>query len=259
MWDPAQYARFGDERSRPFFDLTAQIRASHPGLVVDLGCGSGQLTATLAQRWPEAEVEGIDSSPQMIEAARPLGGDRLSFGLGDVQDWQPERPVDVLVSNAVLQWVPGHEELLPRWAAALSPGGWLAIQVPANFDEPSHAIMRELVQSPRWQPLLAGVSLTRQSADPARYLDLLSRAGCRVDAWSTTYLHLLPGEDPVLEWYKGTGLRPVLGALGPAEAAQFQAEYGQRLREAYPRQPYGTVLPFRRVFVVAQSAGPRGS
>jgi trans-aconitate 2-methyltransferase len=255
MWDPAQYARFGDERSRPFFDLTAQIRAEDPDFVVDLGCGPGQLTAALAQRWPKAAVQGFDSSPQMIEAAELQAGDRLSFGLADVRDWQPGRPVDVLVSNAVLQWVPGHEELLPRWASWLSPGGWLAIQVPANFDEPSHAIMRELVKSPRWQPLLAGVSLTRQSGDPARYLDVLSRAGCHVDAWSTTYLHVLPGQDPVLEWYKGTGLRPVLGALAPDQAAEFQAEYGQRLREAYPRQPYGTVLPFRRVFVVAQRAG----
>lgn len=255
MWDPGQYLRFGDERSRPFFELIAQIRAEQPGLVVDLGCGPGQLTAELARRWPEAEVRGLDSSAEMIAAASQTdGGPRLSFGLGDVRDWRPEGPVDVIVSNAVLQWVPEHEALLPGWVQALRPGGWLAFQVPANFGAPSHVLMREVAGSPRWRSLLADVRLNRQSADPAAYVDLLGRSGCVVNAWETTYLHVLPGEDPVLEWYKGSGLRPVLSALDPDQAADFLAEYGARLREAYPRQPYGTVLPFRRVFVVAQRA-----
>lgn len=256
MWDPAQYLRFGDERSRPFFELTGQVRAERPGQVVDLGCGPGQLTAELARRWPGAEVRGLDSSAEMIAAAGQLddGAGRLRFSLGDLRDWQPDGLVDVIVSNAVLQWVPGHEDLLLRWAAALSPGGWLAFQVPANFGEPSHAIMRELAGSDRWRPLLAGVALNRQSADPAAYVDLLGRDGCTVNAWETTYLHVLPGEDPVLEWYKGSGLRPVLAALEPDQAGAFLAEYGARLREAYPRRSYGTVLPFRRVFVVARRA-----
>jgi trans-aconitate 2-methyltransferase len=257
MWDPGQYLRFGDERSRPFFELTAQIEAGQPGLVVDLGCGPGQLTAELARRWPGAEVRGLDSSAEMIAAASRLdaAGSGLSFGLADLRDWRPERPVDVIVSNAVLQWVPGHEALLPGWVQALSPGGWLAFQVPANFGAPSHVIMRELAGSGRWRPLLADVALNRQSADPAAYVDLLSGAGCVVNAWETTYLHVLPGSDPVLEWYKGSGLRPVLAALAPDQAAAFLAEYGARLHEAYPRRPYGTVLPFRRVFVVAQRTG----
>jgi trans-aconitate 2-methyltransferase len=254
MWDPGQYLRFGDERSRPFFELTAQIGAERPGLVVDLGCGPGQLTVELARRWPEAEVRGLDSSAEMIDAAARLEGvgPRLSFGLGDLRDWRPERPVDVIVSNAVLQWVPDHEALLADWAGALRPGGWLAFQVPANFGAPSHALMREVAGSDRWRALLADVALNRQSADPAAYVDLLSRAGCAVNAWETTYLHVLPGEDPVLEWYKGSGLRPVLAALQPDQAGAFLAEYGARLREAYPHRPYGTVLPFRRVFVVAR-------
>lgn len=257
MWDPGQYLRFGDERSRPFFELTAQIGAEHPGLVVDLGCGPGQLTAELARRWPEAEVRGLDSSAEMIDAATRLeeAAPWLSFGLGDLRDWRPERPVDVIVSNAVLQWVPDHEALLTGWAQALVPGGWLAFQVPANFGAPSHALMREVAASDRWRSVLGDVALNRQSADPAAYVDLLSRAGCVVNAWETTYLHVLPGEDPVLEWYKGSGLRPVLAALDPDQAAAFLAEYGARLREAYPRRPYGTVLPFRRVFVVAHRAG----
>jgi trans-aconitate 2-methyltransferase len=254
MWDPGQYLRFSDERSRPFFELTARIQAQRPGLVVDLGCGPGNLTATLASRWPDAEVLGIDSSAEMIASARQLGEtpERLSFAPGDVRSWQPDRPADVIVSNAVLQWVPGHEELLPSLIAALAPGGWLAFQVPGNFDQPSHVILRELAASDRWRGMLSGASLNRQTADPARYADVLGLLGCVVDAWETTYLHVLPGEDPVLEWYKGSGLRPVLAALEPDAAEAFLAEYGERMRSAYPRRPYGTVLPFRRVFVVAQ-------
>ena len=182
MWDPGQYQHFGDERSRPFFDLLARVAADDPGHVADLGCGPGTLTATLASRWPDAEVRGIDSSPEMIEAARALRaaeGQRLSFALGDVRDWQPDGRVDVIVSNAVLQWVPDHLTVLARWAGFLQAGGWLAFQVPGNFDQPSHAAMREMARSDRWRALLAGVPLNRQAADPAEYLDMLARAGLR--------------------------------------------------------------------------------
>jgi trans-aconitate 2-methyltransferase len=258
VWDPAQYLHFADERSRPFFDLLGRVRAENPGLVVDLGCGPGQLTATLASRWPDAEVRGIDNSAEMIIAASqrlqaseggPAG--KLSFELADVSQWQPDRPVDVIVSNAVLQWIPDHLDLLPRWAAALSAGGWLAFQIPGNFDQPAHAILREMAGSDRWRPLLADVQLNRQAGDPVQYLDLLARAGCEVDAWETTYLHVLRGEDPVLSWYRGTGLRPALAALPDSRVPDFLADYGERVRDAYPAAPYGTVLPFRRVFVVA--------
>ncbi len=252
MWDPGQYQRFAGERGRPFFDLIARIGAEKPGYVADLGCGPGNLTAVLARRWPDAEVAGVDSSPQMIAAAAAEAGGRLSFVQADVRDWQPARPLDVLVSNAVLQWVPGHLDVLTRWAGLLASGGWLAFQVPGNYGQPSHAILRAMTESDRWRPLLAGTELNRQSATPEEYLDLLARAGCEVDAWETTYLHVLPGQDPVLEWYRGTGLRPVLNVLAPGEAADFLAEYGRRTREAYPAQPYGTVLPFRRVFAVAR-------
>ena len=254
MWDPGQYQRFAGERSRPFFDLVARIGAADPGYVVDLGCGPGNLTAALAQRWPGAQVAGVDSSPEMIAAAQAEAGlapGRLSFTIGDVRSWEPDRPADVVVSNAVLQWVPSHLDVVARWAGLLATGGWLAFQVPGNYDQPSHAILRELAASPRWRPLLAEAGLNRQSATPEEYLDLLARAGCEVDAWETTYLHVLHGEDPVLEWYRGTGLRPVLAVLDPGQAEEFLAEYGRLTREAYPAQPYGTVLPFRRVFAVA--------
>jgi trans-aconitate 2-methyltransferase len=270
MWDPQQYRRFGDERSRPFFELVSRIDAGNPRSVADLGCGPGNLTATLAERWPEAAVTGVDSSPAMIEAARgsyPAGGKgsavgeglaagRLSFVLADIGDWTPDAPLDVIVSNAALQWLPDQLKALARWAGLLAPGGWLAVQAPGNFDQPGHAVMRELAASARWRPLLDGVRLNRQATDPAEYLDLLAGIGCAVDAWETTYLHVLPGENPVLDWYRGTGLRPVLDALPPDLAGEFTAEYGARVREAYPARPYGTVLPFRRVFVVARRVNP---
>jgi trans-aconitate 2-methyltransferase len=254
MWDPQQYGQFGDERSRPFYDLLAQVGAENPAMAADLGCGPGTLTTALARRWPSARVLGIDNSSEMIAAARALpeaDGQQLSFALEDVRNWEPDGRVDVIVSNAVLQWVPDHLDVLARWAGFLPEGGWLAIGVPANFDQPSHAILREMAESRRWRPLLADVELNRQAAEPAEYLDRLATAGFRVDAWETTYLHVLPGQDPVVSWYKGTGLRPVLAALRPAEAEEFLAGFGARIATAYPAASYGTPFPFRRVFAVA--------
>jgi trans-aconitate 2-methyltransferase len=223
MWDAGQYLRFGGERARPFSDLIAAVAAAEPGYVADLGCGPGNLTAVLARRWPDATVVGVDNSPEMIAAARAsadAGDGRPAFELGDVWDWRPERPVDVLTCNAVLQWVPGHQELLLRWADLLAPDGWLAFQLPGNFGQPSHAIVKELAESPRWRALLAGVPLNRQAGDPADYVELLARPGYQVDAWETSYLHILPGENPVAEWTKGTTLRPVLAALDGEQAAE---------------------------------------
>jgi trans-aconitate 2-methyltransferase len=270
MWDATQYLRFGGERSRPFFDLLARVGAEMPSCVVDMGCGPGNLTVVLAERWPSAAVCGVDSSPQMIEAARKLisadarsagsgpvltnHAPGLSFVLDDVRHWEPQCLPDVIISNAVLQWVPGHRELLVRWADRLADGGWLAFQVPGNFDQPSAQILRELAASTRWRPLLRDVEMNRQSADPADYAQLLAGAGCEVDAWETTYVHILEGDDPVLEWYKGTGLLPVLALLDADQAASFLAEYGERVRAAYPPSPFGTFFPFRRVFAVAHRA-----
>jgi trans-aconitate 2-methyltransferase len=254
MWDPDQYGHFGGERSRPFFDLVGRVAAKDPAVVVDLGCGPGTLTAALARRWPGAEVRGVDSSPEMIRAAQAMpaeNGQRLSFALGDVRDWEPTAPVDVIVSNAVLQWVPGHLSVLARWAGFLNAGGWLAIQVPGNFDQPSHMALREMIGSGRWRPLLAGAELNRSVASPGEYLDLLAGKGFEVDAWETTYLHVLHGNDAVVDWYKGTGLRPVLAELNPDQAAEFLADYRDRMAAAYPAAPYGTPFPFRRVFAVA--------
>jgi trans-aconitate 2-methyltransferase len=253
MWDSTQYLRFGGERGRPFFDLLARVSVETPGYIADLGCGPGNLTVTLAERWPSAIVTGVDSSQEMIDAARRAhDAPGLSFMRDDIRYWKPQALPDLIVSNAALQWVPEHRELVTEWAGWLPAGGWLAFQVPGNFDQPSHAIMREMASSSRWRPLLRDVNLTRQSADPAEYAELLAEAGCEVDAWETTYLHILRGENPVVEWYKGTGLVPVLAVLDAGQTADFLAEYGARIGAAYPPRPFGTVFPFRRVFAVAR-------
>lgn len=256
MWDPEQYGRYGDERARAFFELIARIRADRPGFVVDLGCGPGDLTAYLARRWPQARIDGIDSSAAMIARARRHEiPSRLEFAVADLRAWRPARPPDVIVANAVLHWVPGHHEELPaRLVAALAPGGWLAFQVPGNFAAPSHTILRELCGHPRWRDRLGGTLRHDTVVEPAAYLTRLAELGCVPDVWETTYLHVLPGDDPVLEWVKGSALRPVLDALDRAGREDFLAEYGARLRAAYPRRPYGTVLPFRRIFAVARKA-----
>jgi trans-aconitate 2-methyltransferase len=251
-WNPTQYARYSAERSRPFFDLIAQIRSTSPGEVADIGCGSGKLTVALAERWPESTVRGVDSSPEMIERAPLLAG--VTFSVGAAQDFAATG-IDVLVSNAMLQWVPHHDQLLVGWARQLNDGGWLAFQVPDNFGAPSHRLMRDLAASAKWRDRLDGVLRGRDSvAEPDAYLELLSGEGMTVDVWQTEYLHVLQGEDPVLDWLGGTGLRPVLAALPDEEADDFSAEFARLLREAYPPRSFGTVLAFRRTFVVAHKS-----
>ncbi|GAA4104879.1 trans-aconitate 2-methyltransferase [Nonomuraea soli] len=250
IWDPSAYARYTDERSRPFFELTARIGAQGPATVVDAGCGSGELTAALKRRWPEADVRGFDSSQKMIDQAREHHGVR--FDVADAATWTPDGPVDVLVSNALLQWVPTHREVLTRWADALAPEGWLAFQVPGNFDAPSHVIIRELCQGPEWRDKVGDVPRARPVDEPEGYLDLLAGRFKLIDAWETAYVHLLQGEDAVLRWTSGTALRPVFDRLDQEERERFTAQLAVRLGEAYPRRPYGTAFPFRRIFVVGQ-------
>jgi trans-aconitate 2-methyltransferase len=251
-WDPDRYLTYADERGRPFVELLARIcPAAAPTEVVDLGCGAGNLTGLLAERWPDADVVGLDSSPEMIAAAQGLG-QSVTYAVADLRDWQSERPVDVLVSNATFQWIPGHLELLPSLVAAVAPGGWFAFQVPGNFDEPSHTIRAELAAEAPYAEHTATVA-TPSSHDPADYYEALTAAGCSADVWETTYTHVLRGADPVFTWVSGTGARPTLQALPDDLRVSFEAEFKRRLAAVYPVRTDGTVLlPFRRVFAVAR-------
>ncbi|KOV56068.1 trans-aconitate methyltransferase [Streptomyces sp. AS58] len=261
-WDPAQYLRHADHRARPFADLLARVPELPSGRprIADLGCGPGNVTALLAARWPTARITGHDNSPEMLDRARAghkgttPGGGRLDFAHTDARTWTPDEPHDLIVSNATLQWVPGHADRFGDWIGALNPGGTFAFQVPGNFDAPSHRLMRDLARSPHRRARLDGILRhTDAVLTPEAYLERLTGLGCVVDAWETTYIHLLTGEDPVLDWVKGTGLRPVLAALAddPDAAREFEDEYRAALREAYPPGRHGTAFPFRRIFAVA--------
>jgi trans-aconitate 2-methyltransferase len=247
-WDPAVYLHFGDHRSRPFHDLLARVGAARPRRVVDLGCGPGHLTGALTARWPDAELDALDSSAEMVAEARERG---IPARLLDVRDWDPGASDDVVITNAVLQWVPEHPRLLSRWVRRMPEGGWLAIQVPGNQSSPSHVTIRELLEQPAWR---GRVHVRDELASlPAEgYAELLGAAGAEVDAWETTYLHRLSGPDPVLDWLTGTTLRPVRAELDDTEWARFRDELTPRLRAAYPPRPDGsTWFPFRRIFAVA--------
>ena len=254
MWDPAVYSRYGAERSRPFADLVARIGAQRPRAVADLGCGAGELTATLADRWPGARVTGVDSSPEMIARAAGLGT-AVEFRAGDLRDWRPEPDTDVLVTNAALQWVPEHRELLDRWVRELPAGAWIAMQVPGNFDAPSHRALRAIGRRAPYAAALGDILREAPVDDAAGYAGRLTALGAVVDAWETTYVHLLPAdrEHPVLRWMEGTALRPVRARLDEAAWAGFLTELGERLAAAYPVHNGVVTFEFRRVFVVART------
>jgi trans-aconitate 2-methyltransferase len=255
MWNPDVYLAFADHRGRPFFDLLSRVGADAPRRVVDLGCGPGNLTVTLAQRWPEAVIEAVDSSQEMVDAARERG---VEASVGELEAWTPKPDTDVVLSNAALQWVPTHRELLVRWAGELPAGAWIAMQVPGNFDAPSHVAVRELASSPRWLDSLRDIPFRvgKVVDSPAEYAALLTDAGCVADTWETTYVHQLTGEHPVLDWITGTALTPVKAALSEEDWQQFRSELIPMLDARYPVRPDGvTFFPFRRVFVVARVGG----
>jgi trans-aconitate 2-methyltransferase len=255
-WDPDRYLTYADERGRPFVELVSRVGADAPRTVVDLGCGPGNLTMLLRQRWPRADIEGLDSSPEMIEAARRVDPS-IGFEVTDLRAWvETATPADVVVSNATLQWVPGHLALLPALVGRVTDGGWLAFQVPGNFGEPSHVIRSQLAAEAPYAEHIRDVAVP-SSHDPADYLEALAGLGCTVDAWETTYLHVLGGPDPVFTWVSGTGARPALQALPADLRPAFEEEFKRRLRSAYPERDGRVVLPFRRIFVVARV--PSGS
>ena len=251
-WDAELYLRFANERTRPSIDLIQRINLTAPRRIVDLGCGPGNSTQALRRRWPEAEIIGLDSSPQMIEAAKQTYPDGI-WELGDAASWRAREPVDLVFSNAMFQWLPDHATLCRHLFDQLAPGGALAVQMPAHHDSPVHREMLELSKDPSWDHRMqsARTALTREP--PSLYYDTLAPVASHLDLWETIYCHILAGPEAILEWFRGTGLRPFLEALASDdERRRFEQMLRDRYVVSYPRQPDGKVLfPFRRLFFIA--------
>lgn len=254
MWDPEVYLRHADHRLRPGVELL--VRAQPTGdvrTVVDLGCGTGLLVPALRNRFPGATVIGVDASAEMLAEARAAVPDG-TWVEADAASWEPDEPVDVVYSNALLHWVDDHEQLFPRYLSWLRPGGALAIQMPRNFSSPSHACAYEVARDPRWADRLEPLLRLEPVAEPSWYVELLAPLTEHLDVWEVVYQQLLEGEDPVISWSSGTLLRPLLAELDSDEREAFLADYAERVRAAHPPLPDGrTRFPFRRLFIAART------
>ena len=250
-WNPTQYLAFSNQRQRPALDLLTRIPIETPGIIYDLGCGPGTTTVLIKKRWPDAQLTGVDSSREMLDTARTVDKE-ITWQVGDLNEWQPSEPCDLLFSNAALHWLDDHEVLFPRLLKGLRPGGVLAVQMPRNFSAPTHTAISDTVRSGHWRPRLEPYLREKPVYDPSVYYDILKNHTASVDMWETTYFHLLEGEDPVVEWTKGSILRPLLSLLDKADIEVFLEDYRGRVSEAYPRGQDGkTVMPFKRLFFVA--------
>jgi len=251
-WNPSLYMKFGDQRTRPAVDLLARVPATEPSRVADLGCGPGNSTELLAARWPTAEIAGVDNSDDMLEQARRLHPE-WRWEQADIAAWTAARPYDVVFTNAALQWVPGHTALFPRLLDAVAPGGVLAVQMPRNLNAPSHAKMRETAEEGPWRSRLVNARDSLVVGEPGFYYDLLAPLAARLDIWETEYIQVMESATAILEWVRGTGLRPFTAPLAPEERTEFERRYLAKLEAAYPKQANGKVLfPFRRIFIIAQ-------
>jgi trans-aconitate 2-methyltransferase len=258
-WSARQYLRFAAERTRPARDLLARVPEGERRRIVDLGCGPGNSTELLARRFPQAEIVGLDSSDAMLAEARARLP-HLRFEKADVAAWRGAAPLDLIFGNAVLQWVPGHLALMVRLVAQLAPGGCLAIQMPDNFEEPSHRLMRAVAARRPFAHKLGDAAAARETIGAfADYYEALAPHCAVVDLWRTTYVHVLLGPDAIVEWVKATGLRPFLDPLDAAEKEAFLAAYRQGIASAYPARADGrALLPFPRLFIVATRNGSPG-
>ena len=252
-WNPDQYLRFSDHRLRPALELLARIPIDSPRCAYDLGSGTGEVTRLIADRWPSADVHGIDSSCEMLEKARGTPS-RVQWTQAAIEDWRPDGAPDLIYSNATLHWVEGHSSLFPRLIEYLSSGGCLAAQMPLSWGAASHRLMRETLADTGVGSEALRETVGRKWVEDAEvYYELLADRVEMLDIWHTEYLQELDGDDPVLEWVRGTGLRPVLDGLDDRDRGLFLTEYKRRLRDAYPARANGrTLYPFRRLFLVAR-------
>jgi trans-aconitate 2-methyltransferase len=253
-WDPAQYLKFAGPRLRPALDLLQRIDAEAPATVYDLGAGAGNVTRLIAARWPHSHVVGIDSSGEMLAKAA-AENPAIEWRQADLASWRPDRPADVIYSNAALHWLADHPRLLAGLIEALAPKGILAVQMPRNFGAPSHTSITETALAGPWRAVLEPLLNPAPVAAPEFYYDLLAPLAASLDIWETEYLQVLEGANPVKEWTKGTWLTPLLAALDEPERGRFEAAYGERVAAAYPPRRDGkTLFPFRRMFLIATAA-----
>ncbi|MFA7281631.1 MAG: methyltransferase domain-containing protein [Sterolibacterium sp.] len=253
-WNPSQYLKFAESRLRPAADLLARVTLAAPRNIYDLGCGTGNATRMIKARWPEAAVTGVDNSAEMLAQAAQDSGE-ISWQQLNLADWDPEHPADLIFSNAALHWLPNHAQLFPTLMAKLAAGGMLAVQMPRNFNSPSHTLIVETVQNGPWHARLAHLLGPPPVGEPQHYYALLEPHASRIEIWETEYLEVLEGANPVKEWLKGTWLKPFLDQLDPTERPAFEANYAHRVSQAYPKRPDGkTLFPFKRLFLVVQKA-----
>lgn len=250
-WDPTQYLAFADHRQRPAVDLLSHISLLAPATVYDLGCGPGTMTKLLRKRFPAAIIVGVDGSDAMLARAATLapGNEWLQ---ADIASWTPRQPADLIFSNAALHWLDQHQRLLPQLMGYLTPGGVLAVQMPRNHGAPSHTGIAESISAGPWADRLKKVRSIQPVGTADFYYDILANHAATLDIWESDYLQVLEGHDPVVEWTKGTVLKPYLDALTEAERPLFLADYSARMQKAYPPQADGrTLFPFRRLFIIA--------
>ncbi|HYM31201.1 MAG TPA: trans-aconitate 2-methyltransferase [Candidatus Cybelea sp.] len=251
VWDSRQYLKFAGERTQPAIDLLARVPDSEPKRVIDLGCGPGNSTELLAVRWPDATIVGLDNSAEMLAKAR-ADHPSITWIEGEIGTWKADQPYDVIFANAALQWVPDHARVMPALLRQLAPGGSLAIQMPRNQNAPTHTNMREAASAGPWSPLLASARESQRVEVPGFYYDLLAPLTKRLEIWETEYQHVMDGAEGIVEWVKGTGLRPYIEPLPPKEREAYLALYLKALKRDYPPQANGKVImPFRRIFIVA--------
>jgi trans-aconitate 2-methyltransferase len=250
-WDPAKYLEFAGPRLQPAVDLLARVPLASPAVVYDLGCGAGNVTRLLRARWPEADLTGVDASAAMLATAATAASG-IHWVQADLRQWAPGRPTDLIYSNAALHWLDDHATLFPRLLAHLAPGGVLAVQMPRNHAAPSHTALVAAAEAGRWHARLRPLLRPEPTATPAVYYDVLAPRAAHVEIWETEYLHVLDGENPVVDWVRGSALKPLLDALEEPDRAGFLGDYSRRIAVAYPRRADGrTLFPFRRLFIVA--------
>ncbi|MCR4378400.1 MAG: methyltransferase domain-containing protein [Rhodospirillales bacterium] len=255
VWDPDHYLAFADLRLRPALDLLARVPLTEAAQVTDLGCGAGSVTPYLRHRFPRADIQGVDHSPEMLAAARTVHRDVAHWVQADVAHWQPAQAQDLIFSNAALHWLDGHEVLFPRLMGFVKPGGVLAVQMPDQFGQPSHVLMRETAAEGPWAQTLGALLRPAPVAEAGRYYDWLKPHCASVDIWRTTYVQELHGDDAALNWIASTALKPLLEALAPAQVPPFRERLAAKLREAYPKRANGvTLFAFQRLFIVAVRA-----